>query len=218
VSDRWATFDCYGTLIDWDAGIGDALAGICPGRGQDELLAAYHRAEPRIQAGSSLPYREVLALAARAAAAELGVKLLPGAEQALALSLPAWPPFGEVPGALAELRARGWRLAVLSNTDPELLDASLTAIGVPVELTITVADAGSYKPATGHWTAFRERSGAARARHVHVAASLFHDIEPCAVMGIRSVWINRLGATSPVDRAGELQDLRGLPALLEQLD
>lgn len=217
MAERWASFDCYGTLIDWNRGLAGALAALLPSAGRDELLAAYHQAEPRIQAEGALPYRDVLARAARATAAQLGLPLPPGAEEAVPASLPAWPPFPETAEALSELRARGWKLAVLSNTDPELLAASLSAIGVPVDLSVTVAEAGSYKPARGHWDAFRERTGAEDRGHVHVAASLFHDIEPCATLGIRAVWINRLGESSDLARAGELADLRGLASLLEQL-
>ena len=135
-----------------------------------------------------------------------------GRHDALAESLPSWPPFAEVPAALAELRTRGWRLAILSNTDPDLLAASVAAIGVPFDALITAVEAGSYKPAAGHWERFFAETGAARDRHVHVAASLFHDIEPAARMGLRAVWINRLGESSELPRAAELPDLGELPA------
>jgi FMN phosphatase YigB (HAD superfamily) len=105
----------------------------------------------------------------------------------------------------------------LSNTDPDLLDASLEAIGVPVDLCITAAEAGSYKPAPGHWERFFERSGAERERHAHVAASLFHDIAPSRELGLTAVWINRLGETSDLPRTAELGDLAGLPETLEEL-
>jgi 2-haloalkanoic acid dehalogenase type II len=138
-----------------------------------------------------------------------------GRGRAIAESLPSWSPFAEVPGSLSEARERGWRLAALSNTDPDLLASSVEALGVPFDLMITAAEAGSYKPAPGHWEAFRDRAGAVEV-HVHVAASLFHDIEPCARMGIPAVWINRLGETSELPRAVELSDLRGLAGALER--
>jgi 2-haloacid dehalogenase len=141
----------------------------------------------------------------------------PGAEGALGASLPAWPVFAEVPTVLAELRNRGWRLAILSNTDADLLDASLRAIGVPVDLRIVASEIGSYKPALRHWEAFFAQTEADRERHVHVAASLFHDIEPGARLGLRCVWINRLAERSDLPRAGELTDLADLPETLEAL-
>lgn len=215
--DRWATFDCYGTLIDWERGIGDALASLWPGRDRVKLLARYHEIEPRVQAGSALPYREVMARTLEVIAEQEGFDLRPMDREALADSLPAWPEFPEVPGALGDLVARGWRLAILSNTDPDLLAASIVNIGVQPELAITAAEAGSYKPAHGHWILFRERSGADPGRHVHVGASLLHDIEPAAELGIPTVWINRLGEKTDLPMAAELPDLSGLPATLEKL-
>ena len=216
-TERWATFDCYGTLIDWNRGIGDTLARLWPAADRDALLATYHEVEPRVQAGSALPYREVLREALRLVADHEGLALADEDAPALAASLPEWPPFPETSGALAELRGRGFRLAVLSNTDPDLLAASLERIGVPVDERLTAAEAGSYKPAPGHWERFFERTGASREGHVHVAASLFHDIEPAERLGLRAVWINRLGEKSDLPRAAELRDLSRLPDVLDEL-
>ena len=217
MNERWATFDCYGTLVDWNGGIRCTLAGLFPQADPQALLKAYHRHEPEIQAGRGIPYREVMAEAVRRVEREFDATVPAGAGDALGESLPGWPVFPEVPGALAELRDRGWKLAILSNTDPDLLDASLRAIGVPVDLRVVASEIGSYKPALGHWQVFFERSRAKRERHVHVAASLFHDIEPARQQGLSSVWINRLGETSETSRDGELTDLAGLPDLLDSL-
>jgi 2-haloacid dehalogenase len=215
--DRWATFDCYGTLIDWERGIGDALAQLWPDHDRQKLLARYHEIEPRVQAGSSLPYREVMARALEGVAEQGGLEVRPLDREVLAESLPAWPAFPEVRGSLEELVAAGWRLAILSNTDPDLLAASIVNIGVQPDVVITAAEAGSYKPAHGHWTAFRERTRAEPTRHVHVGASPFHDIAPAAELGIAAVWINRLGEESDLPRAAELHDLSGLPSTLDKL-
>ena len=215
--ERWATFDCYGTLIDWDGGIARSLERLWPGAAATELLERYHEIEPRVQLDSALPYREVLARALRLLADHEGLELDPRDECALAESLPTWPAFADVPTALAELRARGWRLAILSNTDPDLLAASIEQIGVPVDLAVTAAEAGSYKPAHGHWRRFFDETGAARERHAHVAASPFHDLAPVAELGLLAVWINRRGEESDERRAAELPDLSGLPDLLDRL-
>jgi 2-haloacid dehalogenase len=217
MTDRWATFDCYGTLIDWDSGIRRALARVWPDEHVERLFQRYHDGEHRVQSGRDIPYRQVLreTLAAIAEAEEL--ELPPGDEDALAESLPSWRPFPEVTGSLAELRDRGWRLAILSNTDPDLLDSSLKTIGVGVDVRITAAEARAYKPAYAHWDTFFRTTMADRERHVHVAASLRHDVEPCAQLGLPCVWINRLHESSDLPRAGELVNLVGLPATLDAL-
>jgi 2-haloacid dehalogenase len=215
--ERWASFDCYGTLVDWEGGTQETLARLWPDEDSARLLARYHEIEPTVQAGSGMPYREVMARTLRAIAREEGLELSLQDEGALGEALPSWRVFPEVPGALDELRSRGWGFAILSNTDPDFLAASIRRIGVEPDLAITAAEAGSYKPAAGHWNAFRERSGADPARHVHVGASLFHDIEPAARLGIPAVWINRLGERSDLPRAAELIDLSGLPEALDRI-
>lgn len=217
MADRWATFDCYGTLTDWMGGIRDTLADVWPEHDAELLLDSYHQIEPEVQRGRSITYRQVLTETLEHLARREGLELADDDRSALADSLPSWPPFAEVPEALAELRVRGWRLAILSNTDPDLLDASLGQIGVPVDTRITAAEAGSYKPAHGHWLRFFAETNADRARHVHVAASPFHDLAPAAELGLVAVWINRLGETSEQPRAAELPDLSGLPETLDRL-
>jgi len=217
MSDRWATFDCYGTLIDWHRGIGDTFARLWPSADRTRLLDLYHAVEPLVEEGVALPYREVLRRSLRAVTAIAGLTLGEADADALGHSLPIWPVFVDVPTALRSLRESGWRLAILSNTDPDLLAASLQQIGVSIDLTITAADAGSYKPAPGHWNRFFEQTGADRERHVHVAASLFHDIAPAHRLGLRAVWINRLDERSDLSRSAELPDLSRLPETLAKL-
>ena len=210
--ERWATFDCYGTLIDWNGGIGRELERLFGAARAGELLRAYHELEPQIQREDpGRSYREVLAIAL----ARLGAP--PEEHGALARSLPGWEPFPEVPAALEEARSRGWRLAVLSNTDRDFVDASLARIGVPFELAIVASEIGSYKPAPAHWEAFFARSGARRGGHVHVAASLFHDIAPAAALGLRTAWINRLGEQPEPQPDVELHSLGGLADALDSL-
>ena len=211
MAERWATFDCYGTLIDWNGGIRRELARVFGDERADALLVRYHGLEPALEADGSRPYAEVLTEAMR------GLGAPPGEEAALARSLPTWEPFPEAPAALQELRERGWRLAILSNTDPDFLAASLERIGVPVDLTVVASDIGSYKPAHGHWERFFAETGADRARHVHVAASLFHDIAPARELRLASVWINRLGERADPEPTRELADLTRLPETLDDL-
>jgi 2-haloacid dehalogenase len=217
VPDRWATFDCYGTLIDWNRGIGDALTALWPDEDREALLERYHEIEPRVQLQGTLPYREVMRQAMLLLAGDEDLLLAGEDEYALADSLPSWRPFPEVPGALAELRGRGFKLAILSNTDPDLLDASLGRIGVTIDACVTAAEAGSYKPASGHWEYFFEHHDADREQHVHVAASLYHDIEPAAKLGLKAIWINRLHETSDLPRDAELKDLARLPEVADEV-
>ncbi|MEO8252562.1 MAG: HAD family hydrolase [Chloroflexota bacterium] len=217
MSDRWASFDCYGTLVDWMAGIRCELARLWPDADPDALLESYHHLEPQVEAGSGIPYRQVMAETLARVADAAGLVVPADEQDALGSSIPGWPVFPEVPAALAELRRRGWRLAILSNTDADLLDASLLEINVPVDLRVVASQIGSYKPEFGHWERFFAETGADRDRQVHVAASLFHDVAPAAALGLRCVWINRLGEQSDLPRAAMLADLAALPDTLEAL-
>jgi 2-haloacid dehalogenase len=216
--ERWATFDCYGTLIDWNGGISRELSRLFGDGEAARLLERYHQFEPQVQAEDpERTYRAVLTLALERLAEEENLDLPDGEHDALARSLPAWTPFPEVPGALEEARARGWRLAILSNTDRDLIAASKARIGVPFDETVVASEIGSYKPGHRHWSEFFARTNADRARHVHVAASLFHDVAPANELGLKSVWVNRLGETADPVPTRELQDLSGLADVLDEL-
>jgi 2-haloalkanoic acid dehalogenase type II len=209
MADRWATFDCYGTLIDWNGGIRGQLARVFGDERADALLVRYHALEPMLEADGTRSYREVLTEAMR------GLGAAGEDEDALARSLPDWQPFPEVRQALEEARGRGWKLAILSNTDPDYIEASLERIGVPFDQVIVASEIGSYKPALGHWRTFEERVGCLP--DAHVAASLFHDVAPANELGLPSIWINRLGETPGPAPTRELPDLTRLADTLEEL-
>jgi 2-haloacid dehalogenase len=212
VAERWATFDCYGTLVDWNAGIREQLARLFGAERADELLERYHAVEPEVEAEEpTASYRDVLGRTL----ARLGEAVPVGEEDALGASLPGWPVFPEAPGALREAQARGWKLCILSNSDRDLLDASMAAIGVAFDNSIVASEIGSYKPALGHWRAFERATG--RLPDVHVAASLFHDVAPARELAIPCVWINRLGEQPDPEPAQELSDLIRLPETLDEL-
>jgi 2-haloacid dehalogenase len=198
--DRWATFDCYGTLVDWNAGIRSVVG--------DELLPRYHELEPQVQAADpTLSYRDVLH--------EVSTRLGLSDADALARSLPEWPVFPEVRESLEDARRRGWKLVILSNTDRDFIEASMSNIRVPFEFAIVASEIGSYKPALGHWRAFEERVD--RLPDVHVAASHFHDVVPATTLGIQSVWINRIGERFEPAPTREQLDLAGLADTLGEL-
>ena len=208
---RWASFDCYGTLIDWNAGIRAELARVFGDDRADARLAAYHELEPELEHDGQLSYREVMTEAMR----RLGA---PGGEEAgLAGSLPTWQPFPEASAALQELRNRGWRLGILSNTDRDLIDASIAAIGIPFGAAIVAGDLGSYKPAPRHWEAFREHTRVQPEAHVHVAQSLYHDVGTATELGIPSIWINRLGEPPDPRPCATLSSLTGLADALDEI-
>ena len=215
--DRWATFDCYGTLIDWNGGIGRELERLFGADRASSLLHAYHEVEPQVQREEpTRSYRDVLTVTLARLAEQQGLDLPAAGEAALADSLPGWQPFPEVRDALEDARTRGWKLAILSNTDRDYIDASLELIGVPFDRVIVASEIGSYKPGHRHWEVFREQVGAPGA-HVHVAASLFHDIVPALELGLPTIWINRLGEEPEPQPDVELHSLDGLGEALDSL-
>lgn len=210
---KWATFDCYGTLIDWNGGIRAELARLWPDADADQLLQRYHELEHEVERDDpTATYREVM----RQVLARLG-EVPVGDEDALGRSLSGWQPFPEVRAALEEARAHGWKLAILSNTDRDFIEASKQRIGVPFDETIVASEIGSYKPAHRHWEEFTARTGADATEHVHVAQSAFHDIGPANELGLPSVWINRLGEVTETRPTRELPDLERLAATLDEL-
>ncbi|MFB4281228.1 HAD-IA family hydrolase [Nonomuraea sp. MTCD27] len=212
---RWATFDCFGTLIDWRHGIHTSAELIAPGQGA-RLLEAYNRHEHAVQTESpGLRYRHVLAEALRRACAEEKVELAADDASVLAATLPYWPVFPEVGPELSALRAAGWRLALLTNCDRDLIAETRRRLPVPFDAVVTAEDAGAYKPAEAHFELFR-RSYEPEV-WVHVAQSYFHDLVPAHRLGLPRVWINRHGdrPSDPTVVQRVLPDLRGLLTAVE---
>jgi 2-haloalkanoic acid dehalogenase type II len=205
------TFDCYGTLIDWESGIAAAFAGQNPSATRDAVLHAYAAIEPEVEHEHFRSYREVLTESAKRVASSLGWST-DGAF--LAESLPGWKPFADTNRALERLRDAGYALGILSNIDDDLLAATRRHFTVDFELVITAQQVRSYKPAHGHFLAARQRIGSRR--WLHAAQSNFHDIVPANALGIPNAWVNRRAQTAlpggvPTD---EVRDLAGLADLL----
>ncbi len=204
------TFDCYGTLIDWEAGLAAALRGALDPLGvtapDEELISRYARYEAEAEAGPYLTYREVLAAGLRGVAGELGVAPDAGAVAEFSGSVADWPAFPDSAAALAQLKAR-FRLGVLTNCDDDLFAASNRRLGVDFDWIVTAQQAGSYKPDERNFALLFERVGLPRERILHVAQSLFHDHVTAQRLGMTSVWINRrggregTGATPPAEAA-----------------
>jgi len=214
---RWATFDCFGTLIDWRHGIATSADLLWPGRGR-AVLDAYNRHEGQVEAEyPDRRYRAVIAEALRRAAADLGLELSADDGTVLGDTIPYWPVFPDTRVALAELRAAGWRLALLTNCDRDIIGHTQRRLRVPIDVVITAEDVGAYKPAHAHFTRFRDAFGAGAERWVHVAQSHFHDIVPAHQLGLPSVWINRIGDPADPSIAGVVRpDLTGLAGVLDR--
>ncbi len=213
------TFDCYGTLIDWDRGIGDALAAAAREAGvtldPTQALDAYHAVEPAVQAAEYRPYHEVLAETARQVAARLGWAISEEAAQRFASSLPAWPPFPDTDAALNRLTAAGYHLGILSNVDDDLLRGTLDHFSAPIDLIVTAQQVRSYKPAHGHFLAARERIGGLR--WLHAAQSHFHDVVPASELGLPTVWVNRKREPLPADGPAPLAEVATMAELADWL-
>jgi 2-haloacid dehalogenase len=218
VSTDWVTFDCYGTLADWLGGMRTPLMDAVGGEAAERLLHAYHELEAEVEAQRPAPlYREVLAETLRRAAAREHVELPPSGEHMLAEHWHEMPIFKDVGAALGELREAGWRLAILSNCDDDLLSETLRQMPVPIDITVTAERVGSYKPEHGHWRAFAKQTEGRRARWVHAAQSWFHDVVPCSQLGVPCVWVDRLDSGEDASLATErIPDLRELPRAVER--
>ena len=202
------TFDCYGTLIDWEAGILAGLRrslddhGIDPS--DDDLLERYSRAEAALESGPYLRYREILGGSLREVCRSFGIEPTDEAAAAFGASVPDWPAFPDSADALARLKTR-FRLGVITNCDDDLFAGSNARLGVAFDWVVTAQSVGRYKPDPRNFTVAFERLGLPPRRVLHVAQSLFHDHVPAKRLGLSTVWIDRrhdragFGATPPAD-------------------
>ena len=208
------TFDCYGTLIDWETGLLAAYGAVLRAHGvevgDDEILERHAAHETAIEAGPYKPYREVLAAGLRGVCADLGITIVPGGSEAATFSgsVGDWPAFPDTAAALAMLRER-YRLGVITNCDDDLFAASNRRLGIAFDWVVTAEQVRAYKPDSRPFEVAFERIGVPRERILHVAQSLFHDHVPAARLGLSSVWIDRRhdrpgsGATPPVADAAQ---------------
>ncbi|HZD93947.1 MAG TPA: haloacid dehalogenase type II, partial [Candidatus Sulfotelmatobacter sp.] len=198
---RLITFDCYGTLIDWENGM---LAALRPmfSRPDLQLLEHYGEVEAELEAGPYLPYRQVLSLCAQQMGQRLGVEISAKQGAAFAESLPRWEPFTDTVGALQSLRKK-FRLGIISNTDDDLFAETRKKLGVEFDVVVTAQQVESYKPSQRNFQEALRRSGLRKVEVLHAGQSLYHDIAPANALGISNVWVNRpsvrpgSGATRP---------------------
>ena len=210
------TFDCYGTLIDWERGITDAFSAELATAGASAdvrpVLAAYHEIEPIVERETYRSYRDVLTETARRLARRLGWALPDARASFLADGLPGWPPFPDTNPALERLAAAGYRLGILSNVDDDLLAGTRRHFTVAFDPIVTAQQVRSYKPAHGHFRTAGQRLGGVR--WLHAAQSYFHDVTPARELGIAVAWINRRRQTP----SGTARPDRELTTLAELAD
>ncbi len=200
------TFDCYGTLIDWEAGILAGLQAVLAPRGieatDDRLLEEYATLEARAEAGPYLRYRDILAFALLGVAARFGVVPTPAEVNGFSDSVGRWPAFPDSTAALRRLQSR-FRLGVITNCDDDLFARSATRLQTDFDWVVTAQQVGAYKPNERGFEVAFERIGVPRDRILHVAQSLFHDHVTAKRLGLTTVWIDRRqgrpgsGATPP---------------------
>ena len=220
---EWLSFDCYGTLVDWETGISNAVAAALEPHGVSstpaEILALFADAEPKAQTGQGyLEYRRALREVMALMGAELGIRFSESELGCLADSLPNWPVFPDAADALNTLQSR-YRLAIISNVDDDLFAGSARALGVEFDAVVTSQQVRAYKPDLSGFDAALERMGCAREQWLHIGESLYHDIGPANRMGIASVWVNRPdrgGGTRHTDATPDLvvSDLAELAAIM----
>jgi len=193
LADRWLTFDCFGTLIDWRHGIRTTGELLFPGRG-DDFLDAYIALEAEVETEASFKrYRAVLAETSRRAARQLAVELKADDSTALVDTIPHWPPFADVGPALSELRKAGWKFALLTNCDRDLIALTQRRLPASFDAVVTAEDVSAYKPNHAHFKLFQSTFGSSADAWIHVAQSYFHDIVPTHELGITRIWVNRRG-------------------------
>jgi len=204
------TFDCYGTLIDWEtgllAGLREGLDGAAAEATDEGLLERYAAIEARLEAGPYLPYRQILERGLVGVARAWDALPAPARIEAFGGSVADWPAFPDSAAALARLKTR-FRLGVLTNCDDDLFAASNQRLGVEFDWIVTAQQARGYKPRRANFELLFERLGYPRNRILHVAQSLFHDHVPAKALGLSTVWIDRrhdrpgFGATPPAEAA-----------------
>src|SRR5947209_6888199 len=187
------TFDCYGTLIDWETGMLAALRSLFPSHAHitdEQLLAMYGEIEVRLEAGPYLAYRTVLSRTAEEMGRRLGVELSAEQCQQFAESLKRWPPFPDSVESLKTL-AKHYRLGIISNTDDDLFAASQKLLQAPFAMIVTAQQVQSYKPSLRNFEEAMKRAGIPKETMLHAAQSIYHDIAPANTLGLKNVWVNR---------------------------
>ncbi|MEO8745104.1 MAG: HAD family hydrolase [Candidatus Dormiibacterota bacterium] len=214
---RWLTFDCFGTLVDWRHGIRTTGELLFPGHGP-AFLDAYIALEAEVEREQFRRYRAVLTDTTRRAAHKLALELKPDDATALVSTIPYWPTFSDVGPALSELRKEGWKFALLTNCDRDIIALTQRRLPAPFDAVVTAEDVSAYKPDPAHFRLFQSTFGASADAWIHVAQSYFHDIKPTSELGITRIWVNRQGEKDDPSLADlVVSGLSELPAAVDRL-
>jgi 2-haloalkanoic acid dehalogenase type II len=196
------TFDCYGTLIDWDRGVAGAVRTACPDSASfsdDELLGSFYAIQDDLKTSAYRPYRQLLTEVTLELARRNQWEISEERAGLVPASIPGWTPFDDTNESLVRLTSAGFRLGILSNIDDDLLSGTLEHFDVAFDLLVTAQSLESYKPARAHFDRALEEVGDERSGMLHLAQSLFHDVRPATKLGLDVVWVNRAGEPHPAD-------------------
>lgn len=197
---RWVTFDCYGTIVDWNAGLAAALAEVFGDEPAASLIDAFHDAEKRVKHGDGYHrYRDVLARSVRELGTARGRTVDDDEADVIARRWPSFQPFADAGTGLGALRERGFRLAILTNCDDDLFAETRARLPVPIDEVVTAEQVRSYKPQHGHFDEFRRR--VQPDAWVHAANSWEHDVVPAAELGLPRIWVDRDSSGHDASRA-----------------
>lgn len=217
---KYITFDCYGTLIDWEGGITNAVKKIAEKNGfninLDGVSERYIKVELEVESETYRKYHEVLGLAVKKLFKNEGFDVSDDDALEFANSIYSWQPFPETRNSLAALKDKGYKLVILSNIDNEIIKKSIELIGIDFDGVVTAQEVGSYKPAHGHWEEMLKRFNTKKEEVLHVAASYVHDIIPAKEQGFDAIWINRNNEKPTTETRPDLEfnDLTSLPETL----
>lgn len=218
MSDKWITFDCFGTLVDWHSGFADILRPVAGERTAD-LIAAYHEFERVLEQESPHRlYREVLKEGVARAAAKIGLPLSDAQKESLPRRWGVQRVFADVEPALAALRAADWKLAVLTNCDVDLFAQTQRGFRRPFDLVVTAEQVKDYKPSLEHFRYFSRVSGVDKTNWIHAACSWYHDIAPARELGLRCIWVDRdRTGQDPASASLRIELVAELPAAVQRL-
>jgi 2-haloacid dehalogenase len=217
--EKFVTFDCYGTLIDWKKGIAENFRRITGAKDSDDTIFKEYVVLEAEEEEEYVPYKRILERSFNSLSLKFRIKVNSSQSRDFSESIVRWPPFGDTVQVMKHLGKNGFRRVILSNVDRDLLEQTIINSGIEIDGFVTAEDVRSYKPNTAHWLYFFDHFGASKENTIHVAGSLYHDIMPAGRLGLKTVWVNRYNETlrNDVRYDSVIPNLLELPGLLNRL-